>query len=202
MEKKYRLLDETKTFEGRTLHRILALKDFRDVKDWDVGGWVESENNLSHNGTCWVDGDAIVMDNAVVMDDAVAMNLAIIRDSIVMDSATIQGESIITGKTIIKANALVHSTIVDGNTTIGKNGFIIGRNDYITIQNIGSRYDAVTFYLDDHRHIWVSTGCFNDTLEAFKETVVEMYGENYFIEKYLKTIEYVKYKLIYDKTNQ
>ena len=46
MEKKYELTDKTKVYDGCTLHRIRALKDFGDVKAGDLGGWIESEKNL------------------------------------------------------------------------------------------------------------------------------------------------------------
>lgn len=56
MEKKYEFTGETLEYEGRTLHRIRALKDFGNVKAGDVGGWVETEANLSHDGNTRVSG--------------------------------------------------------------------------------------------------------------------------------------------------
>lgn len=69
--KKYELTEETKTWGGRTLHRIRALVAFGDVRAGDLGGWVESESNLNHNGNAWVYGNARVSDNARVYGDAV-----------------------------------------------------------------------------------------------------------------------------------
>ena len=66
MEKKYKLTDETININGITLYRIEALKDFSNVKKGDKGGFVESENNLSHDGNCWIYDDAIVYDDATV----------------------------------------------------------------------------------------------------------------------------------------
>lgn len=43
MEKKYILTEKTKEYNGHTLHRIQAIKDFGDVKKGDLGGWIESE---------------------------------------------------------------------------------------------------------------------------------------------------------------
>jgi hypothetical protein len=60
MNLKYELTDETKQCGGKTLYRIKALKDFSDVKSGDLGGWVESEDNLSQQGECWVYGDAVL----------------------------------------------------------------------------------------------------------------------------------------------
>ena len=57
--KKYEFTDETKEQlicfgVSVTLHRIKALRNFGDVKAGDIGGWIESEKNLSHDGLCWV----------------------------------------------------------------------------------------------------------------------------------------------------
>ena len=70
--KKYELLEKNE--EG--LHRIRALRDFGFVKKGDRGGFIESENNLSHEGDCWiydnarVYGDAFVFGNARVYGNA------------------------------------------------------------------------------------------------------------------------------------
>lgn len=52
--RKYVLTDETKKLNGVLVHRIKAVKDFADVKKGDLGGWVESESNLSQEGDCWL----------------------------------------------------------------------------------------------------------------------------------------------------
>ena len=71
--KKYELTDETITLRyGTVLHRIIALKDFGDVKKGDLGGFVQSESNLSHEGNCWIYEDARVFDQAQVYGEAMA----------------------------------------------------------------------------------------------------------------------------------
>ena len=70
--KKYELLkDDTKEVSGHTLYRIKALRDFGNVEKGDLGGYIESENNLSHYGNAWVFGDANVYGNAEVYGNAV-----------------------------------------------------------------------------------------------------------------------------------
>ena len=68
--KKYEFAGETKEFNGTTLHRIQALKDFGDVEAGDLGGWVSSEDNLSQEGNCWVSGNAQVSGDAWVYGNA------------------------------------------------------------------------------------------------------------------------------------
>lgn len=76
MSKKYKLTDETINLNGAILYRIEALKDFGEIKKGDKGGFIESENNLAHEGNAWVSdnahvyGDACVFDNAQVYGNA------------------------------------------------------------------------------------------------------------------------------------
>ena len=72
--KKFEFTGETKTislfFRTATLHRIRAVAEFGLVKIGDLGGWIEKEENLSHEGKAWVFGDAKVWGNAKVCGDA------------------------------------------------------------------------------------------------------------------------------------
>ncbi|EJF84436.1 hypothetical protein MCY_01448, partial [Bartonella rattimassiliensis 15908] len=68
--KKYELTNESRVVNGVTLHRIKALRDFDDVKAGQLGGFIENESDLSHDGNCWVYDNAIVFCNAVVSENA------------------------------------------------------------------------------------------------------------------------------------
>lgn len=72
--KKFEFTGETKTislfFRTATLHRIRAVAEFGLVKIGDLGGWIEKEENLSHEGKAWVFGDAEVFGDAKVCGDA------------------------------------------------------------------------------------------------------------------------------------
>lgn len=76
MIKKYELTDETIKVDGHTLHRIRAVRCFSDVKAGDLGGWVEKENNLSHEDHAWVYDEGKVYGDAQVIDDARVYNHA------------------------------------------------------------------------------------------------------------------------------
>ena len=68
---KYEILkDDFIEFDDRKLYRIRALKDFHNVKKGTVGGYIESEQNLSQEGNAWVSGDAQVYDNARISGNA------------------------------------------------------------------------------------------------------------------------------------
>lgn len=72
--KKFEFTGETKTislfFRTATLYRIRAVAEFGLVKIGDLGGWIEKEENLSHEGKAWVWGNAEVWGNAKVCGDA------------------------------------------------------------------------------------------------------------------------------------
>jgi hypothetical protein len=65
---KYELTEETKEVRGVTVRRIRALKDFGDVKDGYLGGWIEAERNLSQNGECWASENAWVCGNTEISE--------------------------------------------------------------------------------------------------------------------------------------
>ena len=71
---KYKFTGETKTidlpFGTVTLHRIKAVVEFGLVKVGDLGGWIEKEENLSHEENAWVCDNAWVCGNAKVYDNA------------------------------------------------------------------------------------------------------------------------------------
>ncbi len=68
--KKYEFTGETKEirllFRTATLHRIRATVAFGIVEVGDLGGWIEKEENLSHEGKAWVWGNAKVCGDAEV----------------------------------------------------------------------------------------------------------------------------------------
>ncbi|HFI0151212.1 TPA: hypothetical protein ACGO3A_001513 [Streptococcus suis] len=67
MGKKYELLkDDTVVIFGRTLFRIRAVKDFAIIKQGELGGYIEKEDNLSHINNAWVYGNARVCGDAVI----------------------------------------------------------------------------------------------------------------------------------------
>lgn len=110
MEKKYELLtDKTIQVDGHTLYRIRALRDVGIVKAGSIGGYVESEDNLSHFGNCWVYNYAKVYENASVYNNAEVCNLASVRGNArVYDEACVDGHATVDGCAAVHGEACVY----------------------------------------------------------------------------------------------
>ncbi|MBB4077282.1 carbonic anhydrase/acetyltransferase-like protein (isoleucine patch superfamily) [Bartonella fuyuanensis] len=118
LAKKYELTNETRCVAGHTLHRIKAIRDFDDVKTGDLGGFIEKESNLSHEGNCWVYDNATVFWEAVVSDNAkIHDNACINRNAKVYGNAVVNDDAWVFG-----ANAHVY-----GNAKINDNAIVRGQ---------------------------------------------------------------------------
>lgn len=128
--------------------RIKALKDFQpptmldEVNIGDYGGWIESENNLSQDGLCWVDEEAVVIGNAIVKDNAYVCGKALIRDNaVICDKATVDENAIVGGESLICENAcIVGNAEVYGYITVKGNAEI---NNFVTLVNLDQSNKAV-----------------------------------------------------------
>ncbi|WP_375607562.1 MULTISPECIES: hypothetical protein [unclassified Bartonella] len=108
VSKKYEFTNETHCVAGHTLHRIKAIRDFADVKAGDLGGFIEKESNLSHDGNCWVANEACVYNNALVSDNATVFNYASVFDNAtVCDNAKVFDFASVYDNAKIHDNALV-----------------------------------------------------------------------------------------------
>jgi hypothetical protein len=100
---KYELTTETETVNGVTLHRIRAERDIKlgervIVRAGELGGWVESERNLSQRGEAWVYGEARVYGEAWVYGDArVSGNARVLGEAWVYGGAKLFGSASVCG---------------------------------------------------------------------------------------------------------
>ena len=114
--KKYELLpDDTVTVGDKTLYRIRALRDFGDVKAGDLGGYIEKEANLSHEGNAWVSDRANVYGNAQVYDEAQVFGAARVfgeaqvhGNSRVFENTQVSGEAYVFGEVLVYDRAQVY----------------------------------------------------------------------------------------------
>lgn len=144
MGKKYEFTGQLINFNGHILQRI------RRIKDGKMGGWIDSEDNLSHFGSCWIADNAKVYGNAKVTENAqisgeaqIFMRVTISGYAEVTGHAHIDGNVTISDKARISGNAHIGGmcTICD-QAIIGGNAQIIGSN--VKIQNHAKIYDNAT----------------------------------------------------------
>lgn len=171
--KKYEFTGETKAFNGTTLHRIRALKDFGDVDAGDLGGWIEKEENLSHDGGCWVFDNAWVFGNAQVSGDAW-----------VSDDARVSGNAQASGY-----------ARVFGNARVAGDAEIKAPKDTFWISAIGSRYGTTTFFRCADGKVRVTCGCFYGDLDEFLAKVEKTHGDNKHGRVYKKAVELAKIQM-------
>ena len=105
--------DLPREFLGRILYRIEATTDSKYAKKGDLGGYVESESNLSDNAWVYdnaqVSGYARVSDNAHVSNNAqVFGNALVYGNAYVSDYASIYGDAQVYGNALVYSNAYVY----------------------------------------------------------------------------------------------
>ena len=92
------------------VYRIKALRSFGNVHKGDLGGFVQSEQNLSHEGNCWVADNAKVYENARIIG-SVLVN----KDACINGNACIYGTN---GPIHISDNTVITKNVIIGNDTL------------------------------------------------------------------------------------
>ena len=187
MIKKYELAKETATCKnGVMLYRIRALHDIYEgccltIKKGTLGGWIQTEDNLAQDGTCWVGSDAIVMESARVRDSAhVGGNAVCSGTAHIYGHARVYGDVVVRGNAVVRDRAEVtqHAVVSGGilchNAKVGgwmriDGGYIDGfasltgratikSNNYATLKLRSTYY---TLYVD-HKSYEVARSHYRD----------------------------------------
>lgn len=210
--RKYQFTDETMVLGGHTLHRVQAVCKFGDVKKGDLGGWIESEDNLSHFGKCWVAekakvfglarvhhdaqiyGQAEVYGAAQIYDDAQIYGQAkVYDDAQIREWSTVHSEAQVYGQAQLRDNAEVcGQALIYGFANIKADACIVLTDDYLCIGPTCIRNEFITFYRSTDGCIMVSYGCFKGNIEEFKKMITETYGENKYGKMYRAFIQAAK----------
>ena len=219
MEKKYKLTEESIYCFGRTIYRIEALKDFDDIKKGNKGGYVESENNLSQEGNCWIYDNAKVFDsakvynnaricvNAKVFGEAQVYNNALVCDkALICRNAEICGNTMVGGNSEVYDNAKVYgnakilgNSIIYGNALIYGNAKIYGNTEIKSDAKIENNTDYIVFknwWSSGRYFTWTRTnnmwkvGCFYGTGE---ELIKKAYEDSEISgREYKRVVDYVE----------
>jgi hypothetical protein len=129
MIRKFEFTSEQKVITHTTsVRRIRALIDIPGigVKVGDLGGFIMSNENLSHEGDCWVFDDAVVhglftritgnariYGHAVVESGSMIANGVVVADHAHVIQGDIQGESI-----FIRGEVVLESSIIKGTSVV------------------------------------------------------------------------------------
>ena len=170
MAKKFELTAEFVTnIFGKKLFRIKALMAFGDVKEGELGGYLEKEENLDHDGDAWVSGNAWVS-----------------GDAWVSGNARVYGDARVSGNAKVSGNADVSGDAkVSGDAWVSGNARVYGDAGYATIKGFGRESRATTFFRLKSGEIGVRCGCFYGTVEQFRKKVKETHGNSKYAKEYL-----------------
>jgi len=103
------------------LHRICALENVREgVEAGTFGGYVQSMDNLSQDGTAWIADDAICCEDALVAGDACLMNEAIAKGS-----ALVSGDADVGDNCVIQDHAVVMAGVLDRHICVCGEGRVL-----------------------------------------------------------------------------
>ena len=212
MPKKYELTNETITFDGHTLYRIKACKDFTldsgvIIKKGNLGGYVESEKNLSQAGNSWVFDNAKVFSKAEVIENAIAFGNAVVCDNsllrgsaIVCNNAIVRESSHICDNAIIRDNAVVGNGVkVYGCADINANAYINEQYHFLSVGPIGND-ENITFYHSKSGETFINSNWYIGPAENFFNSFWNLYPENLcYKEEYQLSIQLAKLHIEKDK---
>ena len=212
MSKKYELLKDVHIeYEGHTLYRIRALKDFNNISAGDIGGYIEHEKNLSQYSKCWVYDEAKVYGNAHIFGNAkifdnvnVYGNASIFENAQIYDNAKIHGNSkvydnaIVFGNAIVNGNAKIYNCAEIFKNAIISKGRIIGKISmpYKNLFQYQCKKRILTAILTENDEILYTIGCQDNITE--KEFIDKIHNDNGGLKEnphrneYLKLIKTIK----------
>ena len=150
-QKKYELTDEfIEHWSGKKLYRIKALVSFGVVVAGQLGGFIESEQNLdqSLSGNAWVYGNARVYGDAEVYGDA-----------------WVYGDARVSGNARVYGNARVRSYAV-----------ISERKMIFWATNVESENGTLTVF-NGKDGLIVTRGCFTGTVDEFLAKSAEVHDD-------------------------
>ena len=185
------------------LKQIRAVKFFGNIISGQIGGWIQSEYNLSHDGDSWVDGNAQVEGNAQVYGDAwvfgkahVTGNAQVFGKARVTDNAQVYGDAWVYGNAHVTGNAQVYGDAeVYGDAWVYGDARVHGNEAFCSFSKFGSEHRTTTAFKDSVIGIRVVCGCFTGSLEDFRSKVVETHADNKHAKLYLMMADMIALKL-------
>lgn len=168
-EKNYELTNIVKHVNGHVVYRIKCVNEFKCqdkvIKVGQLGGFIESEDNLSDNA--WVDDDSVIYGDSEVSDNAYICDNSRVYDSaLVFDDAYICDNSEVCGNAWVFGKAYVsHKSVIFGSARVTGNVKI---KRHVKIGGLCKIQDDVKF-LNDEKNIVIDMG--GDNEDVYKQKV-------------------------------
>lgn len=123
---KYNLGEEIQTIidgENITLYRV-------EYVDGTLGGFVQSESNLSQQGNCRINDMAKVIGTSTVEDDAIIAGNATVIDSEIKDKSKVRGDAVLRGTTmrdgsLVSMKAVVINTQMSDYSAVSGGAYVV-----------------------------------------------------------------------------
>ena len=183
--KKFILTANTIDFYGIELYQIKALKDFNDVKAGDLGGYVEVEENLSHDGDCWIYDEAKALHDARALEDATMRDTAVAShnanlygNSKMLDNSKMLGEAALFNNATMTDSSIAFdfselsgNALISGGAILGGNASSTKKVLYITTE----LYDVTIS--DNHIDLGLSQYTKKDWFNFTSEEILKLEGK-------------------------
>ena len=147
----------------------------------EVGGWVESEENLSQKGDCWIEKDAKVVGSARVYEDAMIKEKAEVGDSArvygkaeIRDSVGIGGTASVSEEAVVRGNKRI---AVFGSAAVFGKSEIIGDSKVYGYARVGKHKEFIDVPIYDENGKYVSSIHPEDTVRTRVSGKARVYGE-------------------------
>lgn len=151
--RKYELIPES-----GGLFRLRALRNFGEVRKGDLGGLVQSEENLSHEGNCWVHENAKAIEESRVSDHAVLFDHSLAKGQAqVSGLGRLYGHSVVEGLAVVEDLAQVYDwCLVTGGSRVSDDAYLGGAvtlEGMVMVQEAAILIGRMTFETKERNYI-------------------------------------------------
>lgn len=196
-DKKYRLTRKYIIIDNNIkLYQIKALKHFSDVHKGQLGGYVQSENNLSQFDDCWIYDEAMVYENAYIDKKACIYNQAKVHgNAVISDNAHIYHQCEIDENVCVYDYAMIEDfarissyAVINCHAHITKNALIKNEHDfytdYLDSRHIELNRNPITIYYSAMHEVRVVYNNTTYNLQGFIDKVRYQMGFIYYAEDF------------------
>ncbi len=141
--RKYIIMNDEPHFQPGVFPNARRIKACRAIPEigiypGDVGGYIDGDHNLSHDGACWVFDSAVVAGNASVTHDSVVRGFSEVSGEVrVRGNVSIEGFCRINGDAWISSYDFRKKgvLVIDDRSLISGDAFINDVHDFKTIRH-------------------------------------------------------------------